>query len=190
MRNFAAILLLADGVPMILGGDEIGRSQGGNNNAYCQDNEISWMNWGAVEENASLHRFFRLMIAFRRQHPLLRSTSYGSLAGEGMRRVEWHGTRLHQADWSHESRSIALHLSGLSESGFECHIFFVANAHWEAHEFELPRIGWEWLRFVDTTQTGDDAIAELGYEWPLTSSASYMVGPRSTVVLIARGEKL
>ncbi len=186
IRNFAAILLMADGVPMILAGDEIGRTQRGNNNAYCQDNEISWVDWYLDKQDAGLHRFFRLMIQFRRHHPLLRSTSYASLVGEGDRRVEWNGTKLGLPDWSYESRSLALHLSGLSEKGTEDHILFIANAHWEPHEFELPYTGFDWLRFVDTSFNSPDDITEIGEEQPLASESAYSVGARSSVVLIGR----
>ena len=186
VRNMAAILLISDGVPMILAGDEFSRTQEGNNNAYCQDNEISWLDWTLGLRDPGLHRFFKLMIEFRRAHPLLRSTSYGSLAGEGNRRIEWHGTQLQQPDWSYESRSIALHLSGLCVAGTPKHVFFIANAHWEAHEFELPVIETGWSRFVDTTMESPADITETGLEQPLASNRSYPVGPRSTVILIGQ----
>jgi glycogen operon protein len=184
MKNFLTILLIADGVPMLLGGDELGRTQMGNNNAYCQDNEISWMNWRLEQENASLLRFVRLLIAFRRKHPLLRSTSYGPLTGPG-RRVEWHGVKLHQPDWSPSSRTLAMHLSGLSEQGGEEHIYFMANSHWEGHLFQLPDTGLQWRRFVDTSLAPPDDVANLGDEMPLIAQ-QYGVGPRSVVVLIGR----
>ena len=186
VKNFATILLLADGVPMLLAGDEFGRTQQGNNNAYCQDNEISWIDWSLRRQNAGLHRFFKLLIAFRRQHPLLRTTSYRSLTGHEARRIEWNGVRLGQPDWSYESRSLALHLSGLSVNGTEDHIYFIANSHWEKHEFELPNTGLRWRRFVDTSLDTPDDVTDLGGEQPLIDSHSYTVGPRSSVVLIGR----
>ena len=185
IRNLAAILLISDGVPMIMAGDEFGRTQHGNNNAYCQDNEISWIDWTLGRRNPGLHRFFRLMIEFRRAHPLLRSTSYESLAGQGSRRVEWHGFHLDQPDWSYESRSIALHLSGLDQDGGAKHVFLMANAHWEAHEFEVPEITGKWFRFVDTALESPDDIAEVGGEQAIPASRTYLVEPRSTVILIA-----
>ena len=185
-KNFATILLLADGVPMILAGDELGRTQMGNNNAYCQDNEISWMDWTLRERNQGLFRFFRLLLEFRRRHPLLRSTSYGSLSGEGDRRIEWHGTKLDKPDWSDESRWIAMQLSGLSEQGSEDNVLFIANAHWEAHDFELPNTGLRWLRFIDTSLESPHDITEIGSEARLPPEKTYTAGPRSTVVLIGR----
>ena len=185
-KNFATILLLADGVPMILAGDELGHSQRGNNNAYCQDNEISWIDWTLRERNQGLFRFFRLLLEFRRRHPLLRSTSYGSLSGEGDRRIAWHGTKLGKPDWSDESRWIAMQLSGLSEQGSEDNVLFIANAHWEAHDFELPNSGLRWLRFIDTSLESPHDITELGSEARLPPEKTYTAGPRSTVVLIGR----
>ncbi len=186
VKNFATILLLADGVPMILAGDEFGRTQHGNNNAYCQDNEISWIDWKLPKLNAGLHRFFQLLIAFRRRHSLLRTTSYLSLAGKAARKIEWHGVRLGEPDWSHESRSLAMHLSGMSGSGSEDHIYFIANAHWESHDFELPNTGLRWRRFVDTSLNTPDDITDLGAEEPLVDDGHYRVAPRATVVLIGR----
>ena len=186
IRNFATILLLADGVPMILSGDELGRTQQGNNNAYCQDNEISWIDWTLLHRNADLFRFFRSLIQFRRHHPLLRATSFASLYEKGSRITAWHGVRLGHPDWSPESRSLALHLSGLSETGSEEHIFFIANAHWDRHVFELPDSGIEWLRFIDTSLDAPNDITDVGAEILLEEQREYMTGPRSTVVLIGR----
>lgn len=185
-KNLAAILMISDGVPMILAGDELGRTQRGNNNAYCHDNEISWIDWQLAEKNAGIHRFFRLLIEFRRHHPLLRSTSYGSLTGEGDRRLEWNGIKLGQPDWSHESRSLAMHLSGLSELGAEDHIYFIANSYWEPLTFELPNTGLKWLRFVDTTLASPDDILEPGEEIPVGLDGKYLAGPRSVAVLVGR----
>ena len=186
IRNFATILLLADGVPMILSGDEMGRTQKGNNNAYCQDNEIGWIDWTLLSRNADLFRFFKSLIQFRRHHPLLRATSFVSLYEKGSRLTAWHGVRLGHPDWSPESRSLALHLSGLSETGGEEHIFFIANAHWDTHVFELPDSGIEWLRFIDTSQESPYDITDVGAEILLEEQREYVTGPRSTVVLIGR----
>ncbi|MDQ6759575.1 MAG: glycogen debranching enzyme, partial [Acidobacteriota bacterium] len=186
IRNFATILLLADGVPMILSGDELGRTQQGNNNAYCQDNEISWMDWSLLSPNADLLRFFKGLIQFRRHHPLLRAISFGSLHNTGNRVLAWHGVKLGLPDWSSHSHCLALHLSGLSESGSEEHIFFIANAHWEEHVFELPDTGIAWFRFVDTSRKPPGDITRVGAETYLTEQRQYASGPRSNVVLIGR----
>jgi isoamylase len=111
VRNFATLLLLSRGVPMILAGDEMCRTQHGNNNAYCQDNPTSWLDWERSERQASLYRFFRLLIQFRKSHELLRYDRFTVHDGVGPR-IDWHGFRLGEPDWSEGSRSLAMHLSG------------------------------------------------------------------------------
>jgi glycogen operon protein len=179
--------MLSHGVPMILSGDEVGRSQRGNNNAYCQDNDISWFDWTLTETNAGLLRFFRLLIRLRADHPILRRETFGSSDEESLEpSVEWHGVALHQPDWSYESRTLAMHLHGCPNGSHE-HIYLISNAHWEAHEFELPVVpGWCWVRVVDTSLAAPDDIAAPGREVELANSRRYAVGARSTVVLLGR----
>jgi isoamylase len=185
-RNFATLLMLSHGVPMFPAGDELGRSQRGNNNAYCQDNEISWMDWALLETNADLFRFFRLLIRFRRDHPLLRRGTFSPLAGPQAPQVEWHGVRLHEPDWSYESRTLAMHLHG-QPNNRQDHIYMIANAHWEAHEFELPVTpGWEWTRSVDTSLHAPMDIADPGEPQTAIEPLRYRAGPRSVVVLLGR----
>ena len=184
MRNFATLLFLARGVPMVVAGDEFGRSQQGNNNAYCQDNAISWLDWDAQRDNPSLLRFFRLLIAFRKGHGLLLHDSFSLQQGHGPR-MTWHGFKLGQPDWGEASHSLAMHLSGTVPQGRAEELFLIANAHWEAHEFELPRLeGQRWHRFVDTALSGDAAIAEHWRSHPL-DSPRYRAAARSVVVLVA-----
>ena len=186
-RNFATILLLSRGVPMLLSGDEVGRSQRGNNNAYCQDNEISWFDWTLPERNAALLRFFRLLVRFRHDHPILRRGTFAGASEDCEQpRVQWHGVALHQPDWSRDSHTLAVHLHGCPD-GVHDHVYMISNAHWEAHEFELPvAAGWRWVRVVDTSLESPDDIAEPGQERPLSNSRRYSVGPRSTVVLLGQ----
>jgi len=185
VRNFATLLLLSRGVPMILAGDEMCRTQHGNNNAYCQDNPTSWLDWERSERQASVYRFFRLLIQFRKLHELLRYDRFTVKDGVGPR-IDWHGFRLGEPDWSEGSRSLAMHLSGNGPSGFSDDIYLIANAHWEGREFGLPvpREG-QWLRFVDTGREGDDAIAEPGCLVPIEDLARYYVRGRSVVVLVS-----
>ena len=172
-KNFAAILLFSHGVPMILSGDELGRTQQGNNNAYCQDNDVSWLNWDMAKTNADLLRFFQLMIAFRKRCPMLRRDTF-ALDGETGFHVTWHGTKRMSADWSPESRSVAMQWTQLHTDGSRDDLHFIAHAHWEDREFELPDIGKrKWFRLVDTALPSPQDIAEEGQEFPLSSQDSY-----------------
>ncbi len=192
-RNLATLLVLSQGVPMILAGDEVGRSQLGNNNAYCQDNEISWIDWNLLETNANLLRFFRLLIRLRRDHPVLRRGTFSPLADSRAPRVEWHGVRLHAPDWSYESRSLAMHLHGRPDDRQE-HLYLIANAHWEPHEFELPVLpGWEWIRAIDTSRDAPFDISDPNQPETLPGRMAdplhYLAQPRSVVVLAGSGPR-
>ena len=129
MRNFLALLLVSHGVPMLLAGDEFGRTQHGNNNAYCQDNEISWIDWRNADRNSGLLEFTKRLIHFRAGHAVLRRLRF---AGEDVR-VIWHGVRLHQPDWSWGSRSLAMQLGAADDN-----VCVIANAWTGDLEFELP----------------------------------------------------
>ena len=198
VRNLATLLTLSQGVPMILAGDELGRTQRGNNNAYCQDNELSWMDWSLTLTNSGLLRFFRLLIRFRRDHLILRRGTFSPSTRSASPQVEWHGVRLHRPDWSYESRSLAMHLHGQPDSR-RAHservvradntdrIYLIANAHWELHEFELPVVpGWEWVRAIDTSLDPPFDIADPDQAGITIDSQRYVVNPRSVVVLAGR----
>jgi glycogen operon protein len=185
-KNFAAILLLAHGVPMLLAGDEIGRTQQGNNNAYCQDNEVSWLDWSMEQENAGLLRFFQLMIGFRKSCPLLRRDCF-ELEGKTGFHVTWHGVKRMNADWGPGSRTLGMQLTQLHPDGLRNDLYFIANAFDEPLEFELPQIGeLEWFRLVDTAQPSPCDIAEEGLEFPLLSQDSYKVQAFSVTVFVAK----
>jgi glycogen operon protein len=179
VRNFAALLLLAHGVPMWLAGDEFGNSQGGNNNAWCQDNDIGWLNWRDLEHNRGLFDFCRRLIAFRKRHGVLRPRHFeGEERGE--RRLTWHGPQLFRVDWSEPAHSLGMHLQGLRD---EAEIYLIAHAAAQPQIFALPplRDGRCWRRFVDTA--GDPASFEPGTEPVLEEQTSYAVGGESVVVL-------
>jgi isoamylase len=185
-KNIAAILMFAHGVPMILSGDEMGRTQQGNNNAYCQDNDISWVNWDLANENADLMRFFQLLIAFRKRCPMLRRDTF-ALDGETGFHVTWHGTKRMSADWSPQSRSVAMQWTQLHKDGSRDDLHFIAHAHWEDSRFELPDIGArKWLRLVDTALLSPLDIADAGQEFPLSSQDSYLVKARSVAIFVAK----
>ncbi|NOS88651.1 MAG: glycogen debranching protein GlgX [Methylococcaceae bacterium] len=186
VRNLATLLLVSRGVPMILAGDEFGRSQQGNNNSYCQDNAMSWLNWRDLAINQSLFRFFRLLIAFRKSHPLLRHDSFAIKDGLGLQ-IHWHGQHLNAPDWGYESRQIAAHFFGTSALGVAPDVYLIANAHWQGANFQLPNLNNQrWYRFVDTNLPGDLAIMDEAHMPALTDPHHYFVAARTTVVLVAR----
>ncbi|MCB0212415.1 MAG: glycogen debranching enzyme, partial [Anaerolineae bacterium] len=185
IKNFAAILLLSQGVPMLVMGDEVRRTQGGNNNAYCHDNEISWMDWQRVEENQDMFRFWKWMIDFRKKHPAIHRARYftGAVNERGLQDMSWHGVKLHQPDWDGSSRVLAFTMAGFD---YDADIHVMMNMHWEEHNFELPSInGRTWYRAVDTCQPSPNDIAEPGQEIEIDGN-SYYVQPRSVVVLISK----
>ncbi|HEV7661889.1 MAG TPA: glycogen debranching protein GlgX [Chloroflexota bacterium] len=170
-RSFLAVLLLAQGVPMVLGGDEISRTQNGNNNAYCQDNEISWFNWDLNDEQRGLAEFTRGLIAFRKAHPVLRRRRYFEglfLPGADIKDLTWFkldGTEIVDSDWADpEVRSIAMRLAGEAiderepEGGriSDDTLLLLLNAFHEDLTFTLAdgggEGGCEWELLMDTKQ--------------------------------------
>jgi len=181
-RNFLALLLVSQGVPMLLGGDEHGRTQRGNNNAYCQDNETSWLDWTLAESNAELLRFVGRLVRFRKAHPSLRRRAF--FEDEADPPLAWHGAKLGKPDWDGTSRALGMLLTGADG---DAPIYVFAHAHWLPTTFELPRLrgGKTWRRFLDTSlPPGQDAL-EPGSELPLGSARTYVAGPRSVVILVA-----
>jgi glycogen operon protein len=185
MKNLATLLLLAQGVPMILSGDEMARTQQGNNNAYCHDSELSWLEWRHEDEYAELWRFFQQLIRFRKCHAILRQRRFLSDNPAHRPALVWHGCQVGQPDWSWESRTLAMHLLG---GPAEVDIYLVANAHWEPHVFSLPAPSApkRWYRFVDTAQVPPADISKVGEERLLINPHRYDVAPRSVVVLVGK----
>jgi len=170
---------------MILAGDEMGRTQSGNNNAYCQDNEISWMDWRLLEKNAGLFRFFKLLMHFRRKRSRLRGRKFLENGSSTYARISWHGVRLNEPDLSWESRALALQWHGTAQAS---DLYLIFNSYWEPLEFALPSLEHKrvWWRFVDTSLNSPEDILEEGKELRLPSQAKYLVAPRSTVVLMGK----
>ena len=186
-RNFLAILLLSQGTPMLLAGDEMGRTQRGNNNAYCHDNEIGWVDWRLLDENADLHRFTKLLIAFRKAHPVLRRADFLTGRGSAWTRrpdVSWHGVDLGAPDFGPSSRSLAMHLGGEHVAGGDDDVYVAMNSWVDDLAFELPPPppGCVWLRVVDTAAPSPRDIVEPGREENV-DAARVVVRPFSTVVL-------
>ncbi len=184
IKNFFSILFLSQGTPMFLMGDEVRRTQQGNNNAYCQDNELSWFNWNDVEANADILRFVKHMIRFNLNHRLLQENYYWHLVrNDDTQRISWHGTDKDHPDFGHHSLSIAFMLT--DREGEE-QVYVIINAFWEPLDFELPdpvpEIGTHWVRVVDTYLPSPHDFTELD-KAPVVKEKSYTAQPRSVVML-------
>jgi glycogen operon protein len=188
IKNFLTATLLSLGVPMFTMGDEVRRTQHGNNNAYCQDNEVSWFDWSLVSRHADIHRFVRLLLARRvmrdvewerRRVPLNQMLQESSKA--------WHGVHLNRPDWSWDSHSLALNVV-LPREGLSFH--WILNAYGEPLDFELPPAsgGAQWHRWIDTALESPHDIVDWRTPAPV-SGATYRAEARSVVVLIAVLEK-
>ncbi len=188
IKNFAAILLLSQGVPMITLGDETRRTQQGNNNAYCQDNEISWFDWNLVEKNADIYRFFKLMINFRKCYctASLRRRNFfnGEVNGRGLADISWHSLKLFTPGWDNPDARVIAFTLGASDESADIHVML--NMYWEALEFEIPTVaGRRWYKVVDTAQPSPLDIVEAGKETKVSDDVC-LVQSRSVVVLISK----
>ena len=198
-RAMLCTLLLSFGVPMLLGGDEIGRTQGGNNNAYCQDNEISWVDWSAAD--SSLLAFTRALVACRRAHPVFRRHRY--LTGVEAAELGWFtpaGTPMTQSDWDdREALALGVYLDGsdapdIGPDGkalLDDDFLVLVNAWWEPLEFVVPdcRPGLAWQAEIDTFEPAAVAVAAVLVPVPVRRAGDPVtVGPRS--VLVLRGPRV
>jgi glycogen operon protein len=185
-KNAFTILMLSRGVPMFVAGDEIRRTQRGNNNAYCQNNEISWIDWSLLNAHADLLRFCTHMIAFRKSLAAVHRPRFftGTVNARGLRDVAWHGTTLNNPGWNDsESRALAFTLAGFNEDP-DLHVMM--NMYWDALDFQLPDLpGRQWQKVVDTSAASPGDIADPGTEQPVGSSAVRVMG-RSIIALISR----
>jgi len=167
-RNMIATLLLSQGVPMLVAGDEIGRTQGGNNNAYCQDNPISWIDWSVAGGQEQLFEFFQRVIRLRREHPVLRRRHFFEgrpLRGSEVKDVAWlkpDGSEMTEQEWEQDfARCLGVYLAGeglleTDERGrrvVDSDFLVLFNAHHERIDFTLPQLAPEsrWLVVLDTT---------------------------------------
>ena len=184
VKNLLSVTMLSLGLPMILMGDEARRTQNGNNNAYCQDNEISWFDWTLVAKHADVHRFVRLLSAHRLAgdfHPALQLLSLNQFLRTADR--AWHGVNVGKPDWSVSSHSLAL--SGVTRNE-NLIVYLILNAYWEPLDFELPSNNRElWHRWMDTSLDSPHDIVEWQFAPPVSSHV-YRAGPRSVVALFAR----
>lgn len=188
IRNFFAVTLLSLGIPMLLMGDEVRRSQQGNNNTYGMDNAANWFDWSLLEQHADLHRFVKLMISrrlLRDLHSEQQRTSLNSLIRDATK--AWHGSRLNNPDWGVNSNSIGLTIQLQRENTW---LHLILNSYWKPLDFELPLIGTNtvtsWRRWLDTSLASPNDIVP----WEIAPSHrgnTYTAAERSVVVLYTTG---
>ena len=195
LKNFFATLLVSLGTPMILGGDEFGRTQRGNNNAYCQDNEISWYDWSLLEKNKGLYRFVKEMIAFRMHHPgFMRPEFFTGRGGSynAIPDISWFDETGASPDWDDIGYYLALRLDGSRAETLadrdDNDFFIMFNAYTDTQSFVLaaPPAKKAWFRAVDTGLSSPNDILLPGNEKVLPSQHIYPVKARSVAILISK----
>ena len=186
IKNCVTILLLSRGMPMLLAGDEVRRTQQGNNNAYCQDNEISWFDWQRAKQHQGVFRFCKHLLAFRKAHPNLYNGRFytGEPDKQGQKDIDWHGCRLYSPGWHDpSSRVLACTIWG---GGKDDDMHVMLNMEWQDLDFEIPPLTDQaWLRAIDTALPFPQDVAEAGLE-SVVAGSMYHVEKHSVVVLIAR----
>jgi glycogen operon protein len=194
MKNAIAMLMVSQGVPMLLMGDELARTQQGNNNTYCHDSNLSWVNWELLEKNADWFRFVKNCVALRNAHPVLRNRQHfqnRDYVGSGYADITWHGTQAWNADWRATTRTLAFMLCGkhAKEGTVEDDYIYVAmNMHWQAQWFELPLLhpGMQWHIAINTGCTSPEDSYKPGQEPILDDRSGILLGDRSVIVLVGR----
>jgi len=188
IKNALTMLLVSQGVPMILMGDEVGHTQKGNNNAYCQDNEISWFDWSLVKANAELFTFCKRLIAFRKECSLVRGHTAPSERDPVGVQISWHGVRAWRAEWANWNRTLAFMLSGNGGQGAEF-VYVAMNMHWEPRSFELPLLpeSFRWRKFVDTAKPAGEDCWPAGCEPVLADQQQVWIADRTVAILVGGG---
>lgn len=183
IKNAFAVLMCSRGTPMFLAGDEFGNTQSGNNNAYCQDNEISWLDWTLLEKHKETNDFFKFLIQFRRKHKVLRSG--GVPAHCGLPSVSFHSSQPWEEDFHGESRHVGVLFAGQKEDLSSDELVYVTiNAHWECAKFTLPDVkNYVWVPAFDTGRSGMEKNHNLDDE--KNAVESYVLMPRSVVAFTA-----
>ena len=181
IKNFYTILFISQGTPMLSMGDEIRRTQMGNNNAYCQDNEISWMDWNLLVPNSDLHNFVRNLISFIKEKEIFKLEKIlttKKVIGEP--HMMWHGTKPYHPDWQHYSRSLAFSLTYPDHNEF---LYVIMNSYWKDLTFELPKLkeSRKWFPVIDTHKSYPQDFSDLKKSKGLKRNL-YKAAPRSVVV--------
>jgi isoamylase len=180
IKNFLLTLLVSRGVPMLLGGDEFRRTQGGNNNAYCQDNAVSWYDWGYLERHSEIFRFTRGMIAFRRNHPVLSREQFYTDAD-----IHWYDPQGGFPDWNDREQNKFACLIHEDQQG---NLLMMFNAGTDTVDFVLPPApsGSRWHLAADTSRVSPQDIFAAGTEPHLEDTKTYRMSPRASAILVAR----
>lgn len=193
-KNAMALLLVSQGVPMLYMGDEMGRTQRGNNNPYCHDTEWNWLDWELVRRNAGLLRFVKTLISFRHRHASLRHNEWFTgedCVGSGFSDISWHGVQPGKPDWGTASHSLAFMICGQHDRarGGTGEFFYAAfNMHGEPLEFTLPALPhrWEWHLLADTARESPGDIFETGHEPKIPSDRRLSLVAKSSVLCVGR----
>jgi isoamylase len=184
-RNFMAVLLLSQGIPMFVAGDEVLRTQRGNNNAYCQDNDVSWLDWSFSPSARAMLRFTRELIALRKRHPSLRRARFlnGSSHGASAE-IHWYGETLEPPAWEDpEARVLCFTLSGVTPHEGALHVMI--NMASTVRNLPLPdAVVRSWRRIVDTTLVAPDDVVPAGVVVP---GMFYRVGPHGVAIFEESG---
>ena len=195
IKNMFTTLLLSQGVPMIVAGDEFGRTQGGNNNAYCQDNEISWLNWELLEANEGLNRFCRELIQFRKNEPTVRRRQFltGEISEEsGLPDVSWYSAFGTAVDWNGSDSALVCLLAANSVRKFQKladarDVLILFNANSDSHEFLVPPAAklLKWGLFIDTAAESPNDIFPEPQPFDFTTSGKQTLLAKSTKVFVS-----
>jgi len=183
IKNLLLTLLISRGVPMLLGGDEFRRTQGGNNNAYCQDNETSWVDWTNLEQHQEIFRFAHGMIAFRRAHPILSKEQFYKVA-----EIRWFNPQQGLPNWTDPKEKTLACL--IQEDGQDA-LFLMFNAGANGTDFGLPPLplGYRWHLAVDTSRSSPQDLSAAGEEDLVDNSKTYRLEARSSAILLARKQE-
>lgn len=192
IKNAITILLMSRGIPMILCGDEFCNTQFGNNNAYCQDNEISWINWDNLKIYDDIYNYFKAMINFRKSHPVLKNSTYDMKNNKtGYPELSWHGEKPWSFNVSNDNLSLAIMYVEEKEKykvQEDTFIYMAINMHWEMHVYELPTIPEDkkWYIFCNTSCEYGKDIFDEKIRIPIDDQKHIVVNPRSIIILLGK----
>ncbi|MGM9934554.1 glycogen debranching protein GlgX [uncultured Clostridium sp.] len=192
IKNAITILLMSRGIPMIMCGDELCNTQFGNNNAYCQDNEISWINWDNLNIYDDIYNYFKAMIQFRKSHPVLKNFTYDmGINKTGYPELSWHGEKPWSFNVSNDNLSLAIMYVEEKEKykkDEDTFIYMAINMHWEMHVYELPVIpdDKKWYIFCNTSCEYGKDIFDEKIRIPIEDQKHIVVNPRSIIILLGK----